>query len=189
MSFDVLPDGLRSIMGWMVHALVMMDLWLQGKADPREAEAIFLLDEIECHFHPSWQRRILPAFQRLFPRSQIIVATHSPFVIASLNHGWIHPLTFAGEKVVLEKPIAARKGDSYVTVLEEIMGLKDWYDPETEKLLAHFREKRDSALSGDTAALAKVRQVAAEIGQRSMELDYMMGREIAQMERQLSKRQ
>jgi predicted ATP-binding protein involved in virulence len=83
-------DGLRGIIGWLVHALVMIDVWLQGKADPTNTEAVFLLDEIESHLHPAWQRKILPAFQRLFPKSQIFVATHSPFVISSLNHGWIH---------------------------------------------------------------------------------------------------
>ena len=93
LSFDLLPDGLRSIIGWLVHAVVMMDVYLQGKKDPMDTEAIFLLDEIESHLHPAWQRKILPAFQHLFPKAQIFVVTHSPFVIASLNHGWIHRLT------------------------------------------------------------------------------------------------
>jgi hypothetical protein len=84
LPFDLLPDGLRSIIGWLVHAVVMMDTWLQGKSDPMKTEAVFLLDEIESHLHPAWQRKILPAFQRLFPQSQIFIATHSPFVIASL---------------------------------------------------------------------------------------------------------
>ena len=126
LPFDVLPDGLRAIIGWLVHSLVMMDVWLQGKGDPTNTEAVFLLDEIESHLHPAWQRKILPAFQRLFPKSQIIVATHSPFVIASLNHGWIHSLKMeANGKVKNEKPKAASKGDSYISVVEEIMGVKE----------------------------------------------------------------
>jgi predicted ATP-binding protein involved in virulence len=188
LSFDVLPDGLRSIIGWLVHALAMMDVWLQGKGNPMDTEAVFLLDEIESHLHPAWQRRILPAFQRLFPKAQIFVTTHSPFVIASLNHGWIHPLTMGADgKVRNEKPIMASSGDSYVTVVEEIMGVREWYDPETEKLLANFRAARDSAYQGDATAQGKARQIAMQIGQRSTELDYMMGRELMQMDRQLAK--
>ena len=188
LSFDVLPDGLRSLIGWLAHAVVMMDVWLQGKGDPMQTEAVFLLDEIESPLHPAWQRRVLPAFQRLFPKAQIFVATHSPFLIASLNHGWIHPLTMGPDgKVKVEEPIPASEGDSYVSVVEDIMGLKEWYDPETEQLLADFRAKRDAAYHGDAAAQTTARELADKIGKRSMELGYMMGRELSQMDRQLSK--
>lgn len=188
LSFDVLPDGLRSLIGWLIHAVVMIDVWLQGKGDPMQTEAVFLLDEIESSLHPAWQRRVLPAFQRLFPKSQIFVATHSPFLIASLNHGWIHPLTMNSDgSVKVEQPVAASEGDSYITVVEDIMGLREWFDPETEKLLVQFREKRDAAYRGDAAAQTEVREIASSIGKRSMELDYMMGKEMSQMDRQLAK--
>ncbi|MCP5528491.1 MAG: ATP-binding protein [Verrucomicrobiales bacterium] len=188
MAIDSLPDGLRSIIGWLVHAIVMMDAWLLGESTPMESEAVFLLDEIESHLHPAWQRRILPAFQRLFPKAQIFVATHSPFIIASLNHGWIHPLTLDEDgRVTVEQPVKASAGDSYVSVLEDIMGLKEWYDPETEQLLANFRAQRDAAFQGGDEARNTALRLAEQIGGRSMELHYMMGREVAQMERQLAR--
>jgi energy-coupling factor transporter ATP-binding protein EcfA2 len=188
LAFDVLPDGLRSIIGWIVHASVMMEIWLQGKSDPRQAEAIFLLDEPESHLHPAWQRKVLPAFQRLFPKAQIFVATHSPFVIASINHGWIYPLSLAADGTVkFEKAISASSGESYVTVVEDIMGLKEWFDPETEGLLAKFREARKEAYEGKANGQGEARRLAAEIGSRSVELEFMMGRELLQMDRQLAK--
>jgi hypothetical protein len=188
LSFNLLPDGLRSIIGWLVNAIVMMDLVLQGKGDPMTTPAIFLLDEIESHLHPAWQRRILPAFQKLFPKSQIFVATHSPFLIASLNHGWVHPFTLLTDGTArAEQPVPASEGDSYLTVIEDIMGLKELYDPETEKLLADFRAQRNAAYHGDDAASTKARELADQIGKRSLELEYMMGRELSQMDRQLQK--
>ena len=188
LPIDLLPDGLRSIIGWLVHAVVMLDAWTQGKGDPYETEVVFLLDEIESHLHPAWQRRILPAFQRLFPKAQIFVATHSPFVIASLNHGWIHQLSVGNDGLVTNKaPIQASKGDSYVSVVEDIMGVHEWYDPETEQLLNEFRAKRDAAYKGDADAKRDARQLADSIGSRSLELGYMMGRELSQMDRQLAK--
>jgi predicted ATP-binding protein involved in virulence len=166
----------------------MMDVWLEGKEDPMEAEAVFLLDEIESHLHPAWQRRILPAFQRLFPKSQIFIATHSPFVISSLNHGWIHPIGLNPDGTATIQPaLPASEGESYVSVLEDIMGIKEWFDPETESLLADFRAERDAAYQGDAVSQKKARDLAVQIGRRSMELDYMMGRELAQMDRQLAK--
>jgi len=188
LSFDVLPDGLRAIIGWLVHASVMVELWLQGKSDPRHAEAIFLLDEPESHLHPAWQRKVLPAFQRLFPKAQIFVATHSPFVIASINHGWIHPISLGSDGTArFDTAIRAGSGESYVTVVEEIMGLKEWFDPETEGLLAKFREARKEAYQGNASGQGEVRRLASEIGSRSVELEFMMGRELLQMDRQLAK--
>jgi predicted ATP-binding protein involved in virulence len=188
LPLDALPDGLRSIIGWMVHALVMMDLCLEGKGDPTETEAVFLLDEIESNLHPAWQRRVLPAFQHLFPKAQIFVATHSPFVISSLNHGWIYRFMLAADgKAKIDRPIAAGKGESYISVVEDIMGMKEWFDVETEKLLSEFRLQREKAYGGDEDSAKVARDLAARIGAGSMELDFMMGRELIQMDRQLAK--
>ena len=188
MPFDLLPDGLRSIIGWMVDAMVMLDAWLQGKGSLEETEAVFLLDEVENHLHPVWQRRVLPAFQRLFPKAQILVATHSPFVISSLSHGWIHPLSLEKNgKVKIKEPVPASAGESYISILEEIMELKESYNPETEELLAKFRAERDRAYQGNAEAKDRAVRLAEGLSARSVELRYMMGRELSQMERQLAK--
>ncbi len=183
--FSALPDGLRSIIGWLAHALVMMHVWLQGEGDPSQSEAVFLLDEVETHLHPAWQRRVLPAFQRLFPKAQIFIATHSPFVIASLNYGWIHALSLGADGIVQSRSFEASRGDSYITAVEDIMGVKEWYDPESEELLRQFKEVREAAYGGDNRAQQEARKLAERIGKRSPELSFVMGRELAQMDRQL----
>ena len=188
LPFDVLPDGLRSIIGWIVDAVVMTDAWLQGNGNIRATPSFFLLDEIESHLHPIWQRRVLPAFQSLFPESQIFVATHSPFVIASLNCGWIHQLSVQASdgKVLLQPPISAHSGDSYISVIEDIMGLNEWFDQETERLLKEFREARDLAYKGSDENKTKALKLAENLAGKSAELRMVMGRELNQMERQLS---
>ena len=45
---------------------------------------IVLIDEIELHLHPSWQQQILPTLQKIFPKIQFIVTTHSPQVVSSV---------------------------------------------------------------------------------------------------------
>ena len=47
--------------------------------------AILLIDEIENHLHPTWQRRVIPALLEHFPGLQIFATTHSPFVVAGLK--------------------------------------------------------------------------------------------------------
>lgn len=70
-----------SILGKMfsVHTLL--------KTNPKEAHripGILLIDEIENHLHPLWQKRFLPGIRDIFPNLQIILTTHSPFVLASI---------------------------------------------------------------------------------------------------------
>ncbi len=187
LPFSSLPDGLRSLIGWLVGAVVLLDRVLEGKEDPTTARAIFLLDEIETHLHPAWQRRVLPAFQRMLPNAQIICATHSPFVISSVNRGWIHRFDLADDGTVsVRAPELASEGDSYASVLEDIMGVKELFDPETEALLAEFRSRRDAAYRGEPAAEQAARDLAPKIARRGPELEILMGRELRQMGRQLS---
>jgi len=50
-----------------------------------EGEGVILIDEIDLHLHPQWQRRILPALTSTFPNLQFIVTTHSPQVLSHLS--------------------------------------------------------------------------------------------------------
>jgi len=91
--FDGLPDGLKSIISWVG------DLSLRLEAIPWELEQdvfaqpiILFLDEVDIHLHPKWQRRILPAIQRLLPNAQVFVSTHSPFVVGSVEDAWVYRL-------------------------------------------------------------------------------------------------
>jgi predicted ATP-binding protein involved in virulence len=46
-----------------------------------------MIDELDLHLHPKWQRRIIEDLRRIFPKIQFIVTTHSPFLIQSLRSG------------------------------------------------------------------------------------------------------
>lgn len=51
---------------------------------------LLLIDEIETHMHPKWQKKILGIIRRFFPNLQIILTTHSPFVVASIDGARIY---------------------------------------------------------------------------------------------------
>lgn len=90
---DWLSDGYKAMLSWVFDLLVHAMLDMPGGPDPRGALAarpdqqpgIVLLDEIDLHLHPTWQRRIVPLLRRIFPRLQFIVSTHSPLVLASFE--------------------------------------------------------------------------------------------------------
>lgn len=47
-------------------------------------KGVLLIDEIENHLHPKWQRVIIKRIQKYFPNLQLIITTHSPFVVSSV---------------------------------------------------------------------------------------------------------
>lgn len=62
---------------------------------------IVLIDEIELHLHIAWQKKVLPFLVRAFPNLQFIVATHSPFVVSSIESAVIYDLEkYHGRKFI-----------------------------------------------------------------------------------------
>jgi len=55
-----------------------------NKPKPLEGNGIVLIDEIDLHLHPSWQRKVVPQLQKTFPKIQFVVTTHSPFVLQNV---------------------------------------------------------------------------------------------------------
>src|SRR5262249_13711780 len=90
MQLKQLPDGLRAIVGWLASVVCKLDMLLPDVQQPLERPIILILDEPDACLHPAWQRKLIPAVQQLLPNAQIFVATHSPFVISSVNVGWIY---------------------------------------------------------------------------------------------------
>jgi predicted ATP-binding protein involved in virulence len=70
----------------------------------QQSEGIVLIDEIELHLHPKWQRNIVPALTKTFPNIQFIITTHSPQVLSyvpngsafSIENGKAHPVNTYG---------------------------------------------------------------------------------------------
>lgn len=60
--------------------------------DPLNVNAIVLIDEVELHLHPLWQRKIIPWLLETFPRCQFIVSTHSPQVLSEIESKHIRVL-------------------------------------------------------------------------------------------------
>ncbi|MFL6195235.1 MAG: AAA family ATPase [Thermoanaerobaculia bacterium] len=95
-----LSDGYQAMLSWVADLLGHALLDLNGSADPQELRGIVLLDEIDLHLHPTWQRKIVPLLRRIFPKLQFIVNSHSPLVLAGFEREEIILLKFEDGKVV-----------------------------------------------------------------------------------------
>jgi energy-coupling factor transporter ATP-binding protein EcfA2 len=145
LDFSQLPDGVRSMVGWLADFLMRMDAYDQWVA--KESERIdetgrmLLLDEIDTHLHPQWQRRILPSIKQALPDVQVFATTHSPFVIASCSSARIHVLEVDDNGVARNRPaIDAPVCESILATIKDIFGVSSRFDIETEKLLDEWNE-------------------------------------------------
>ena len=94
--------------------------------------AILLIDEIENHLHPTWQRRVIPALLDTFKGLQIFATTHSPFVVAGLKAGQVHLLNRDADGVVRATTNKeAIEGWTADEILRVYMGVEDPTDEVT----------------------------------------------------------
>ena len=85
LSISQLSDGekgLVTLFGDLSRRLALANPMMDN---PCLGEGIVMIDEIDLHLHPSWQRRIIPALRRTFPHIQFIITTHSPQVLGELG--------------------------------------------------------------------------------------------------------
>lgn len=86
--FHLLSDGYRNMIGMVADiAYRMATLNPQLEVDViKQTEGIVLIDEIDLHLHPNWQRQVVGRLLETFPKLQFVASSHSPFIIQSLFH-------------------------------------------------------------------------------------------------------
>jgi len=87
--FSNLSDGQRCVLA-MVGDIAQKAATLNpqfGNEVLQRTEGVVMIDELDLHLHPKWQRHIIEDLRRTFPRIQFICTTHSPFLIQSLRSG------------------------------------------------------------------------------------------------------
>ncbi len=191
LEFDVLPDGLKSIISWIGDLMMRLDRLSETnrRQIPINHQAfILLLDEIEIHLHPSWQRRILPVVQRLFPNAQIFIATHSPFVVASVEGAWVHKLGFdENGNAKLIETVPSLAGSSYLAAMEEVFGITEYFDVQTESELRELRRLKLEILQGKEESIEPFKNLCLKLEKRGVEVAQTVGRERREVSRFLKK--
>jgi len=148
LDFDVLPDGLNSLISWIGDLLMRLDsLKWENDTPIFDREIILFLDEIEVHLHPEWQRKVLPIVQELFKNSQIFVSTHSPFVVNSVDDAWVYKLELEKGKAKVAKPIRTENSNSITQVLREIFDIYGLFGKDVQDNIDNLEKLRNKILS------------------------------------------
>jgi hypothetical protein len=166
--------GLRRIMSF---AYLLVWAWTEHleaaklRNEPPEDRLVLLIDEIEAHLHPRWQRTILPAILKVVEvfhsnlDIQLFVATHSPLILASLETHFdsatdaLFRFDTADQQIRFDQVPWANQGDVVAWLTSPIFGLDQARSREAELAI----EAAEALMRGDTQLLPTGLKTRAEI--------------------------
>ncbi len=162
-----LSSGTQGTLLW-IYALALKIAWHYDWEDGWEKKpAILLIDEIENHLHPTWQRRVIPALKKHFKGLQIFATTHSPFVVAGLRAGQVHLLNRDSETGTVTATTNDRDiiGWTADEILRTMLGVDDPTDERTANAARELRELRKEEYRSDPAEEEKRQERMRELRQ------------------------
>lgn len=96
----------------------------KGERSITDTCGIVLIDELDLHLHPLWQRHVVADLQNAFPNIQFVATTHSPFIVQSLD---------AGQLINLDLPDDAQPNRLHLHEVSQLMGVPTPYSQENYK--------------------------------------------------------
>ncbi|MBO1061101.1 MAG: AAA family ATPase [Aphanizomenon flos-aquae CP01] len=122
-KLDQLSDGEKTLLMLVVDIARRLAILNPGITNPSEllekGTGIILIDEIDLHLHPQWQRIVIPSFRKTFPNCQFIVTTHSPQVLSGVNRENVFILE---DSEIVETPHTFGRDSN--SILSEVMGVE-----------------------------------------------------------------
>lgn len=156
--------GYRTLIAWMVDFASRLFERYPDSANPLAEPAVVLVDEIDLHLHPTWQRQLIGHLSEKFPNTQFIVTAHSPLVVQSAQDANIVVLRREGDHVVIDNDVESIRGWRVDQILtSDLFGLESARPPQLEPLL----QERTRLLSKSRLTArdrARLQELEAAIG-------------------------
>ncbi len=163
-----LSDGYQSMAGWIGDLLFRITQTFPDLQNPLMAHGLLLLDEMDLHLHPVWQRQLMAFLTERLPNFQIIATTHSPLTAQQAGPGELHLLERPSPKL---PPVLRRfDGTPRHMRLEDLaigpwFGLNTGYSLEVERLRTDYEKSK----SKRSSAKAKLESLPVSNGKTEFE--------------------
>ncbi|RZI32669.1 AAA family ATPase [Pseudomonas orientalis] len=154
-----LSDGYRSILAFAGDLVWRLLLAFPESKNPAHEQGVVLIDELDIHLHPLWQRDIALKLRRAFPKLQFIVTTHSPLVAAGAGEDALTVKISKGDKGATFHPVDDLHKLSVDKILTtEAFGLVSAYSPQTNEKMEQYSQlfNKPDKTRADKAALKKL---------------------------------
>ena len=161
-TLDGLSLGYKAMITWMVDLANRMFERYPKSINPLAEPAVVLIDEIDLHLHPKWQRTIMRYLSERFINTQFIVTAHSPLVVQAATNANIVLLRREGDHVLIDNNPISVLGWRADQILTSLFGAKSRSD-EIEEL----QKKRRKILSKAKLTKAdkgKLKKIESQMG-------------------------
>ncbi|WP_027185388.1 AAA family ATPase [Desulfovibrio inopinatus] len=122
LAVNQLSDGEKILMAMIGDLARRLAIANPMRTNPLEGYGIVLVDEIDLHLHPKWQRMIVSQLHDVFPNCQFLISTHSPHVITHVQPENLFLLSLERQELTAVRPTESY-GKTVERVLEDLMGL------------------------------------------------------------------
>lgn len=138
LNVNQLSDGEKCMIALIGDLARRLAIANPMRTNPLEGDGIVLIDEVDLHLHPKWQRIVVPKLQDVFVGCQFILSTHSPHVIAHVKPESLFLIRQTPSGIISEKPNESY-GKNVDRVLEDLMGVATRPDAVDSGLRSVFR--------------------------------------------------
>jgi len=171
--FAALSDGYRAFIGWVSDLIGHLSECCPPSKKLDDLSGLVLVDEIDLHLHPEWQRLVVPTVSKQFPILQFVFSTHSPIVAGTLTSQNIRVLETAVDGSIDVKQYGER---IHGLGAEQVL-LSSYFDMKTTRA-PDFEDELDAlarlAAAGDgDSAIAYLQRLA---GAKQEEVDSSLAR-------------
>jgi predicted ATP-binding protein involved in virulence len=162
LTVNQLSDGEKCLMAMVGDMARRMAIANPLRDNPLEGEGVVMIDEIDLHLHPKWQRMVVPGLMSTFPCCQFLISTHSPHVITHVQPNHLFLLSMTAQGLESQRP-STSYGKTVERVLEDLMGLDTTRPNEVNEALRQIYEQIDSGSLN--SAVKSIDRLGIEIGE------------------------
>ncbi|TBC25609.1 ATP-binding protein (plasmid) [Rhizobium ruizarguesonis] len=161
LPYSALSDGYRIYIGWIGDLLYHLCMGAPSGFKLVQSRGVVMVDEVDLHIHPAWQRTLIPTLARVLSNIQFVFTTHSPLVVSTLERSNIYNVQLGrGPAPEIRRPDEETFGLSADQLLRsEVFGLDSSRDPEFADKLRDLSQAAERGEEG--AALAYLRGASA----------------------------
>lgn len=143
LRIEQLSEGYKIVIAMVADLAARMAEANPEMGDPLNTSGIVLIDEVDLHLHPRWQREILIQLTEVFPNLQFIVSTHSPIIVVGAAEiaQVVNLNTINDDENLHQNDIQVSNVGQ--VLLSDLFGLKYLYSPEWDDKI----QERDTILS------------------------------------------
>ncbi len=140
-----LSDGYQNAAAWIGDLMYRITEVFEDFRQPLKTSGLLIIDEVDLHLHPKWQRSLYSFLQKKLPNLQLIVTTHSAVTAQQADEKEIHYLTRRGKTVTLNR----FDSDPSQLLINQLL-MTDAFGLETDESLAVENKKKRYRVLRDT---------------------------------------